>query len=710
MNPTHPRLSLFSVLLLGVTAGVADAQTTASPPPGAPEQPVQLSVFEVTTDRDTAYRANHAVSSNRANTSIFDTPQSITVLTEAFLRDIEALSVVEALEFIPGVTPGDAGAGGADTIQVRGQAIPETLLDNMPDLNTNVRPDPALVERVEFIKGSSSSLYGSSWPGGIVNSITKKPKAKRAFEFATQVGSDGLFRQTADFTGPVNASKTLLYRFVAAYETSDSYRDEVNSDRWTVLPAVTYIFRPGTQITASYEYLHSRQTADPFLPIFTNDTTVRLPRERFLGLPDRDFDIFKRATRVFLEHRFNANWSMRIGYTYSTIVADKDSGQLTGQASVTTRLQARRINRQYITTGTQVGQGDVFGRYTTGPISHRTLIGFDLRKQQNDLATYFRNITPANVNVDRPTYTYAYNGGVTTNIHNIAFSNSYGAYAQNQASVLQEKLQVVVGWRLDGLTQDTYTLTLPNRSSYTPPRVVTPRYAVLVHPTPETTLYATYGESFRPDVSGRPIFGTSAKLDPTTGVLKEVGGKSRFFDGRLSLDVDVFELTREGIVVADPDHANFVLQSGLERSRGYSVSFNTDPLPGLSVFGGYAYTDGKVIKDANKALIGKPLQGTPKNSFNAFAKYRVSTGRLKGLGLGAGVRWVDDRPGATSTTLVFPGYTVVNAQVNYGWRNYSFNVAVNNVFDEYYWANVAAFNGNRAGTPLSYRASVRVRF
>jgi len=698
------------LLLLAVTVSRVIAQSAPTVPSRTEDQPVQLSAFEVSTDRDTAYRANNAVSSNRANTSIFDTPQSITVLTEAFLRDIEALSVAEALEFIPGVTPGDPGTGGADVIQVRGQAIPETLLDNMPDLNTNVRPDPALIERVEFIKGSSSSLYGSSWPGGIINSITKKPKAKPAYEFTTQFGSYSLFRQTADFTGPLNTSKTVLYRLVAAYESSDNFRDLINSDRWTLLPALTYVFRPGTQFTASYEYLHSRQTADPFLPIFTGDTAVRLPRERFLGLPDRDFDIFKRATRLAFEHRFNANWSLRLGYTYTTIVADKDSGQLTGQASATTRLQPRRINRQYITTGTQVGQGDIFGRYTTGPVSHRTLIGFDLRKQQNDLATYFQNITPATVNVDQPTYTYALNGGVTTNVHNVAFSNSYGAYVQNQASVWKEKLQFVVGARLDGLTQDTYTLTLPKRSSYTPPRVVTPRYAVLVHPTPDTTLYATYGESFRPDTSGRPIFGTSDKLNPTTGVLHEVGGKSRFFDGRLSLEADIFELTREGIVVADPDHTGFVLQSGLERSRGYSVSFNTDPLPGLTVFGGYAYTDGKVVQDSNRALIGRRLQGTPKNSFNAFAKYRVSSGVLQGLGFGAGVRWVDDRPGTTATTLVFPGCTVVNVQMNYRWRNYAFNVAVNNLLDEYYWANVAAFNGNRAGPPLSFRASVRVKY
>ncbi len=686
------------------------AQPAPASKPESEDAIVRLSEFEVSSQRDTAYRANSAVSSNRANTPLFETPQSITVLTEAFLRDIEALSVAEALEFIPGVTPGDAGAGGADTVQTRGQTIPETLLDNMPDLNTNVRPDPALIERVEFIKGSSSSLYGSSWPGGVINSITKRPKARPGYEFATQFGSYNLFRETADLTGPLNKSKTLLYRLVGAYERSDSYRDKANSDRWTVMPALTYVLPSGAKITVTHEYLHSRQTADPFLPIFTGDTQVRLPRERFLGLPDKDYDIFKRATRVFFDHRLGDHWSLRLGYAYSTTVADKNSGQLTGQASATTRLEARRINRQYITSGSQVLQGDVLGRFTTGPIAHRTLIGFDVRKQQNDLATYFQNITPATVNVDNPGYTYALNGGVITNIRNMAFSTSYGAYIQNQASLLKEKLQFVVGGRLDGLSQDTITLALPNRTSYTPPNVVTPRYAILVHPTKDTMLYATYGESFRPDVSGRPIFGSTAKLDPTTGVLHEAGGKTRFYEGRLSLEVDIFELTREGIVVSDPDHANFVLQSGRERSRGYSISFNTDPLPGLTFFGGYAYSDPRIVNDTNKALIGRQLQGTPKHSFNAFAKYRVRSGVLQGLGFGAGVRWVDDRPGATSTTLTFPGYTVVNAQVNYAWRNYAFNVAVNNLFDEYYWANVAAFNGNRAGPPLAYRASVRVKF
>ena len=70
-------LACAGLLLLATTVTRAIAQAAPTAPPRTEDQPVQLSAFEVSTDRDTAYRANNAVSSNRANTSIFDTPQSI---------------------------------------------------------------------------------------------------------------------------------------------------------------------------------------------------------------------------------------------------------------------------------------------------------------------------------------------------------------------------------------------------------------------------------------------------------------------------------------------------------------------------------------------------------------------------------------------------------------------------------------------------------
>lgn len=706
LHPQHLTPTRMAALLLAITPGLA-AQTPARPTPPS-EEIVKMSAFEVSSIRDTPYRANDSVSSNRANTALFDTPQSIMVLTEEFLKDIEMIDLNEALVFVPGVVEGQAGVAGDNPIESRGQSMTR-IVDNMPDESSNVRPDTALVERVEVLKGSSSSLYGSSSPGGVINTITKRPKAKPGYSFSAQFGAFHLQRYTMDLTGPLNRNKHLLYRLVAAYEQAGSFRDYVNNDRWTLLPALTYVFKPGTQATVSHEYLHTRQTMDAGLPIFTGDTAVRLPRERFLSLPEFDYEIIKRATRLFFDHRFSEHWSARLGYVYTTIWLDKPGGQLTGQASATTRRQTRRINTQHIEAESQVLQADVLGRFTTGIIAHRTLIGADLREGKNALTTVVQNITPNFVNVDTPSYTYTLSGAPTPLNGTTADSVSTGVFMQDQASMWQEKLQFVVGLRIDATEQESTSLTLPQPVTYTAPRVLTPRYALLWRPLPVLTFYAGYGESFRPDTSGRPMFGTDKRLDPVTGRLLEVGAKSKLFDGRLWLDVNVFRLERENIIQGDPDNTGFVLQSGGERSQGYEVSFNGDPLPNLTVFGGYAFTDGKVVSDTNPKMVGKPLRGLSRNNFTLFAKYRFRTGKLKGFGLGVGLRQSDDRPGPTNTDLVFPRYTVANAQANYTWRNYALNASVTNLFDEYYWANVAGFNANRAGEPRAWRLSLRVK-
>jgi iron complex outermembrane receptor protein len=341
----------------------------------------------------------------------------------------------------------------------------------------------------------------------------------------------------------------------------------------------------------------------------------------------------------------------------------------------------------------------------------RTLIGADFQDRPwRYLITTAQNLTPNFVDVDRPTYDYVLSGAPMVLNNNTSKTTSYGGYVQTQGSVLKDRLQLILGYRLDGTTQESTSLTLPQPVKYTPPNVVTPRYAILYRPIESVSLYATYGESFRFETSGRPIFGTDRRLDPTTGVLYEAGAKSRFFEGRLHVDLEVFELTREGIVVGDPDHPGFVLQTGLERSKGYAVSFNTDPLPGrLTVFGGYGYTDGKVVRDLSPALVGKPLRGTPKHSYTLFAKYRVTTGRLKGLGYGAGVQYSDVQYGPTNQNFHAPAYTIVSAQLNYAWRNYSLNLAANNLFDKVYW-RPGGNNGNRSGDPLNVRGSIRARF
>lgn len=681
------------------------------------EDPLILSAFEVSSERDTEYRATNAVSSNRFNTSLKDTPQSVTVLTEAFLTDLEVIDLNEALVYVPGIVPDSFGPAGNDDVQIRGQPAPERLLDSMPDLTPNFRPDPAMLERVEIIKGSSSSLYGSSWPGGVINQITKKPKAKREHSINLQFGSYNLLREVVDFTGPVNQSKTLLYRFIAVYEQGDSFRDYVNNDRWGVMPTFTYIFRPGTQLTLSYDHLETRTTADSGMPILPGEITVTLPRERFLSLPDQDFDITRNAARVSFSHRINARWSLRAGYTYTDIDSIQALGQVYGNVNANNHRQNRRLQTRFAYTKAHVAQIDALGQFKTGPFSHRMLVGIDYRHTDQDLTLMRQEITPNYVNVDTPTYDYSPNGSPFLELRNTSLTDSLGFYFQDQTSLLNDKLQFVLGLRYDQLKQVSTSINAPDPLTFRPPDVLSPRYAVLYRPIPATTFYATYGESYRPDTSGRPMFGTDDRIEPTTGVLYETGAKTLFFKDRLSLDLEVFELTRENIVDADPNHSGYVIQSGKERSRGYAVSFNVDPLPGLTLFGGYGHTKGNII-EGNRPTdpnVGKALRGLPEDSFTVFVKYRFRNGHLKGLGLGAGYRWVEEFPGAYNRPFVNPSYQVVDAQVNYGWRvgktRWSANLAVKNLLDEYYLVNPVAQNGdNRIGVPRSYRFSLKLMF
>jgi iron complex outermembrane receptor protein len=62
-----------------------------------------MNVFEVAAENDDEYRAANTTTGTRYNTPVKDLPMNIEVLTPAFLRDIGALDVRDALEYVSGI-------------------------------------------------------------------------------------------------------------------------------------------------------------------------------------------------------------------------------------------------------------------------------------------------------------------------------------------------------------------------------------------------------------------------------------------------------------------------------------------------------------------------------------------------------------------------------------------------------------------------------
>src|SRR3954469_10929805 len=99
MDHPYPKHLLSCVLALCALMPLAAlAQTTTTTPAADEEKRVELSPFEVRTDKDTGYTATSTLAGSRLNTSLRDPPAAISVFTKEFLDDIGAINVTEALE------------------------------------------------------------------------------------------------------------------------------------------------------------------------------------------------------------------------------------------------------------------------------------------------------------------------------------------------------------------------------------------------------------------------------------------------------------------------------------------------------------------------------------------------------------------------------------------------------------------------------------
>ena len=125
---------------------------------------------------------------------------------------------------------------------------------------------------------------------------------------------------------------------------------------------------------------------------------------------------------------------------------------------------------------------------------------------------------------------------------------------------------------------------------------------------------------------------------------------------------------------------------------------------------GYAYVDAEVTED-NRLPRGTRLANIPRNSFSLLNTYEFQDGFAKGLSLGVGLKYVDDRNGQTeAVTYTMERYSVVDLlsyyQVN---EHVRLNLDLKNVFDKGY--DEGAFNTYAyPGAPHTVQAGVAYTF
>jgi outer membrane receptor protein involved in Fe transport len=186
---------LLAIISTGPLLGQAVAPATE--PPSRPAPPVtvpvervpqsdivQLSPFEVSSERDMGYYATHTLSGTRLNTRLRDLGASITVVTPQQLMDTASVDINDVFQYEAN-TEGthtyteyglDRGSISTTSVQMspqqanrlRGIGRPDTAVDYFISLS-QIPADSYNVERLTINRGPNAILYGLGGAAGLVN-------------------------------------------------------------------------------------------------------------------------------------------------------------------------------------------------------------------------------------------------------------------------------------------------------------------------------------------------------------------------------------------------------------------------------------------------------------------------------------------------------------------------------------------------------------
>ena len=216
-------------------------------------------------------------SSPKYTQPLLDTPQTITVIPAAIIREQGATTLRDVLRNSPGITfqAGEGGGGlpGDQNFSMRGFSSRNSLfIDGVRDIGAYTR-DSFNLQQVEVIKGPTGSMAGRSATSGAINQVTKTPQARDAQDYSLGYGSDDYKRVTARHQ--LGLSDSMALRVNAMYHDAEvSNRDVVENKRWGIAPSFALGLGEATRFTLSYLYLDEDNVPDYGLPWGTTTQTT----------------------------------------------------------------------------------------------------------------------------------------------------------------------------------------------------------------------------------------------------------------------------------------------------------------------------------------------------------------------------------------------------------------------------------------------------
>jgi iron complex outermembrane recepter protein len=654
------------------------------------------------------YRVPNSTTGSGTDTPIRDLPFSVQVVPQELLQDRQVESVNEALRTVAGVTPDNPSYSAFEGLTIRGFTGRNIIRNGLRD-DTNITNRIAIpnIEQIEVLKGPAGALFSQGGPGGTVNIITKKPLSMPRYTIDAAIGNFDTYSGSLDFTGPLNDSKTLLYRFVAGAYSSGTFIDFFDRRNFVIAPTLTWQINPKTKLTLDGEYTISEQPNARGLPAkgtVLPNINGQLPRNRFIGEPEDELDKNDRYSMRLgytFEHQMSPNWQFRNAFRASFLPNPQNS--LFPSALLD---DERTLERGLFSTKDQSQDNytidtNVVGTFKTGSIAHKVLVGVDFNL--DIYAASNREFALAPIDIFNPVYRQP-RGELLGEFPREPFTTtSLGFYFQDQIDLLPN-LKLLLGGRFDFVGQEIDFID-GTESSQTN-QAFSPRVGIVYQPTGWLSLYTSYSRSFLQSV-GTTFDNTL--FQPERGTQYEAGIKADFLDRRLSTTLAFYQITRSNVLTEDLLNPNFSIQTGEQRSRGVELDIAGEILPGWKIAAGYAYTEAEITAD-NTFAVGNRINNVPENALSLWTTYEIQSGALKGLGAGLGLFYVGERQGDLDNSFQAPSYTRTDASLFYRRDNFHIGLNIENLFDVRYFETAESPLRVYYGAPFTIRGTISWTF
>ena len=710
---------------------------------------VKLEEFRVSTTVGT-YAETTTSAASKIPIEMKDLAATLQILNASFISDKLAASLDDLYPYVVGMTrEGPAAAGftlRGYTNGATNTTINNLQTDGLPGGASRFgSPTTANVERVEVLKGPSSVLYGSMNPGGLINIVTKQPSAKQGSVFSSSVasyagdqGKNGQgFSTTLDTTGPIDAGKHWLYRFIASYEDAPAWRQFDWTKNYYYFPSLTYRLNENTEATLKLEIHREHRFAiqDQAL-VAPLSLAANVPKDHSIAYQDRGNTAYDRGDvyNLMLSHRFENKWTTKFNFRDVQHVDGRrllenravNVAPLLENSTLTQRLRDTWNRRRYAYADLNL-YGDV------GPEAFKQTMLFGLStgyETHNFTRWLFQNTLGAPINVYQPIHgltTYpTVNSTTGTGPTQVGVSKYY-----NYSAYFSDQIKLGKQWRASvGIHTEKYdtkytdfAVLVPSGRFVNPgqanhPRATVPSLGLVYEPLDTLSFYASYAESFKP-TPPQSVAQGAPQPGPETASQKEVGMKGDFFNRQFGVLLSVYEIVRKDVVesvpnVFDPVTGIQIYRALSNKSKGVELSLNYQPVKHWQTQVGFSYNDARVTQSAVATLVDARLANAPRQSGNIWTRYNVPDGALRGFGVGFGVIYTgeqhivtDNRP---NLFLAIPSITRADLAFYYKWKRYDLAVNITNLTDRSYLAGGDAPTDIVPGAPRKITLSVRFPF